>query len=147
MGAQGAAPTPDLASPPRDELVIKVLVVLRVPGVDVHEVIQVHRRPLSGLSRNGRARLRRRSILRTLTATGASSCTRRALTAATAGALGLLGAVLGLLGAVLGTAVAYLAAIAWFRSSLATTVSHVPGRTWSSSWPACRSPPPSAAGC
>ena len=35
---------PDLTSPPRDELVIKVLVALRVPGVDVHEVIQVHRR-------------------------------------------------------------------------------------------------------
>ena len=37
---------PDLASPPRDELVIKVLVALRVPGTDVHEVIQVHRRYL-----------------------------------------------------------------------------------------------------
>jgi DNA-binding PadR family transcriptional regulator len=37
---------PDLSSPPRDELVIKVLVGLRVPGVDVHEVIQVHRRHL-----------------------------------------------------------------------------------------------------
>jgi DNA-binding PadR family transcriptional regulator len=35
---------PDLSSPPRDELVIKVLVALRVPGVDVHEVVQVHRR-------------------------------------------------------------------------------------------------------
>jgi DNA-binding PadR family transcriptional regulator/Sec-independent protein translocase protein TatA len=35
---------PDLASPPRDELVMKVLVALRVPGTDVHEVIQVHRR-------------------------------------------------------------------------------------------------------
>ena len=35
---------PDLSSPPRDELVIKVLVALRVPGTDVHEVIQVHRR-------------------------------------------------------------------------------------------------------
>src|SRR2546430_916036 len=37
---------PDLSSPPRDELVIKVLVALRVPGVDVHDVIQVHRRYL-----------------------------------------------------------------------------------------------------
>ena len=37
---------PDLSSPPRDELVIKVLVALRVPGVDVHEVVQVHRRYL-----------------------------------------------------------------------------------------------------
>jgi DNA-binding PadR family transcriptional regulator len=37
---------PDLASPPRDELVMKVLVALRVPGTDVQEVIQVHRRYL-----------------------------------------------------------------------------------------------------
>src|ERR1700761_6513063 len=37
---------PDLSSPPRDELVIKVLVALRVPGVDVHDVIQTHRRYL-----------------------------------------------------------------------------------------------------
>jgi DNA-binding PadR family transcriptional regulator len=37
---------PDLASPPRDELVIKVLVAVRLSDVDVHEVIQVHRRYL-----------------------------------------------------------------------------------------------------
>jgi DNA-binding PadR family transcriptional regulator len=37
---------PDLASPPRDELVMKVLVALQVPGTNVHEVIQVHRRYL-----------------------------------------------------------------------------------------------------
>jgi DNA-binding PadR family transcriptional regulator len=37
---------PDLASPPRDELVMKVLVAIRLPGTDVHEVIQVHRRYL-----------------------------------------------------------------------------------------------------
>jgi DNA-binding PadR family transcriptional regulator len=37
---------PDMTSPPRDELVIKVLVALRLPGVDVHDVIQVHRRYL-----------------------------------------------------------------------------------------------------
>ena len=37
---------PDLSLPPRDELVIKVLVAARLPGVDVHEVIQVHRRYL-----------------------------------------------------------------------------------------------------
>jgi DNA-binding PadR family transcriptional regulator len=37
---------PDLSSPPRDELVIKVLTAIQVPGVDVHEVIQVHRRYL-----------------------------------------------------------------------------------------------------
>jgi DNA-binding PadR family transcriptional regulator len=35
---------PDLSSPPRDELVIKVLVASRVPGVSVHDVIQSHRR-------------------------------------------------------------------------------------------------------
>jgi DNA-binding PadR family transcriptional regulator len=35
---------PDLSSPPRDELVIKVLVALHVQGVDVHDVVQVHRR-------------------------------------------------------------------------------------------------------
>jgi len=35
---------PDLSLPPRDELVIKVLVALRLPGVSVHDVIQVHRR-------------------------------------------------------------------------------------------------------
>lgn len=37
---------PDLSSPPRDELVIKVLVALRVPSTDPLEVIQVHRRHL-----------------------------------------------------------------------------------------------------
>ena len=37
---------PDTTAPPRDELVIKVLVALRVPGVDVHELLQVHRRHL-----------------------------------------------------------------------------------------------------
>jgi DNA-binding PadR family transcriptional regulator len=37
---------PDLAAPPRDELVIKVLVALRVPGTEVTDVIQVHRRYL-----------------------------------------------------------------------------------------------------
>lgn len=36
----------DMASPPRDELVIKVLAALRVPGVDVNDVIQLHRRHL-----------------------------------------------------------------------------------------------------
>jgi DNA-binding PadR family transcriptional regulator len=37
---------PDLSSPPRDELVMKVLVALRLPGTDAHEVIQAHRRYL-----------------------------------------------------------------------------------------------------
>jgi DNA-binding PadR family transcriptional regulator len=35
---------PDLVPPPRDELVIKVLVALQVPGIDVHEILQAHRR-------------------------------------------------------------------------------------------------------
>jgi len=37
---------PDLSAPPRDELVMKVLVAIRLPGTDVHEVIQAHRRYL-----------------------------------------------------------------------------------------------------
>src|SRR5665213_170951 len=37
---------PDLSSPPRDELVMKIVIALRVPGVDVHEVVQTHRRYL-----------------------------------------------------------------------------------------------------
>lgn len=37
---------PDLSSPPRDELVMKVLVAVRVPGTDPHAVIQAHRRYL-----------------------------------------------------------------------------------------------------
>ena len=56
--------------------------------------------------------------LRTLTATGASSRTRRTITGATTGALALLGAVLG-------TAGAYAALTAWFRSDL-HPLTHVP---------------------
>jgi DNA-binding PadR family transcriptional regulator len=37
---------PDTTAPPRDELVIKVLVALRVPGIDVVDLIQAHRRHL-----------------------------------------------------------------------------------------------------
>ncbi|MGH9171616.1 MAG: PadR family transcriptional regulator [Acidimicrobiales bacterium] len=37
---------PDMTSPPRDELVIKVLAAIRVPGISVYDVIQVHRRYL-----------------------------------------------------------------------------------------------------
>jgi DNA-binding PadR family transcriptional regulator len=37
---------PDLSSPPRDELVMKVRVALRLPGTDVREVVQAHRRYL-----------------------------------------------------------------------------------------------------
>ncbi len=36
----------DTSSPPRDELVMKVLVALRMPGTNVRDVIQVHRRYL-----------------------------------------------------------------------------------------------------
>jgi len=50
------------------------------------------------------------SDLRTLAATGASSATRRNLTAATAGALGFTGAMLGIVGGYVGTA-------GWFRTS------------------------------
>ena len=56
--------------------------------------------------------------LRTLTATGATSTTRRTLTAATAGALALLGALLGSAGAYLALAAAHL--------SDPGTLSHVP---------------------
>ena len=35
---------PGLVPPPRDELVIKVLVALQVPGTDIREILQVHRR-------------------------------------------------------------------------------------------------------
>ncbi len=57
--------------------------------------------------------------LRTLTATGASSYTRRSITATTAGALGLLGALLG-------TAVAYLATVAFFHNQLSERMGNVP---------------------
>ena len=35
---------PELVPPPRDELVIKVLVALQIPGIDVPEILQAHRR-------------------------------------------------------------------------------------------------------
>ena len=44
--AQWLRTPPDYSSPPRDELVIKILVALELPGLDVHEVVQVHRRYL-----------------------------------------------------------------------------------------------------
>jgi DNA-binding PadR family transcriptional regulator len=37
---------PEPASPPQDQMTAKVLAALRVPGTDVHEVVQVHRRYL-----------------------------------------------------------------------------------------------------
>jgi len=57
--------------------------------------------------------------LRTLTATGASGATRRMITAATAAALGLLGAVLGMAGAV-------VAGLAWAHSSLSAMFGGLP---------------------
>ncbi|HUN34434.1 MAG TPA: FtsX-like permease family protein [Trebonia sp.] len=57
--------------------------------------------------------------LRTLTATGASGATRRVITAATAAALGLLGATLGMAGAV-------ITGMAWLHSGPATTAGGVP---------------------
>jgi putative ABC transport system permease protein len=57
--------------------------------------------------------------LRTLTATGASGAARRTITAATAAALGLLGAILGLAGAV-------IAGMAWTHSGLIATAGGVP---------------------
>ncbi len=47
--ARWLAPPPDTGVPPRDELVIKVLIAMRVPGVDVPELIQAHRRRLVGM--------------------------------------------------------------------------------------------------
>ena len=57
--------------------------------------------------------------LRTLTATGASGATRRTITAATAAALGLLGAILGTAGAV-------IAGMTWTHSGPTATVGGVP---------------------
>jgi DNA-binding PadR family transcriptional regulator len=37
---------PDLSAPPRDDLVIKVMVALGVPGIDAPGLLQVHRRHL-----------------------------------------------------------------------------------------------------
>ena len=57
--------------------------------------------------------------LRTLSAAGASSTTRRTITATTTAALGLLGAILGMAGAV-------IAGLAWARSSLPVMFGDVP---------------------
>ena len=72
------------------------------------------------------------SELRTLTATGASSRTRRTLTAVTAGGLAFLGALLG-------TVAAYVGLAGWFRTNSAgrwtcrTSSTTSPGTTCSSS--------------
>ena len=62
--------------------------------------------------------------MRTLTATGASSFTRRTMTAVTAGGLAFLGALLG-------TVAAYVGLVGWFRSNalegrLSDIFDHVP---------------------
>jgi putative ABC transport system permease protein len=57
--------------------------------------------------------------LRTLTATGASTSTRRTITAATAAALGLLGAILGM-------AFALAASLVWAHGSLSALFGDVP---------------------
>jgi putative ABC transport system permease protein len=57
--------------------------------------------------------------LRTLTAAGAPSGTRRGITAATAGALGILGALSGV-------AVAYVISATYFRSQLGERLGHAP---------------------
>jgi putative ABC transport system permease protein len=57
--------------------------------------------------------------LRTLTATGASAGTRRMITAATAAALGLLGAILGMAGAL-------IAGLAWAHSSMSAVFGDLP---------------------
>jgi putative ABC transport system permease protein len=57
--------------------------------------------------------------LRTLTAAGASTTTRRMITAATAAALGLLGAILGMAGAL-------VARLAWAHSSLSAMFGDLP---------------------
>src|ERR1700759_4312501 len=44
--AQWLRVPPDLSTPPRDDLVMKVLIAVRVPGPDLAEVIQAHRRYL-----------------------------------------------------------------------------------------------------
>ena len=82
------------------------------------------------------------SDLRILTATGATGPTRRMITAATAGTLGLVGAVLG-------TAAGYLGTVAWFRDSpqdglsalanvpvwnLAIILAGLPLAAWAAGW-------------
>ena len=64
------------------------------------------------------------SELRTLTATGASSRTRRSLTAVTAGGLAFLGALLG-------TVAAYVGLVGWFHSNsleggVSDIIDHIP---------------------
>ncbi len=51
--AQWLRVPPDLSTPPRDDLVMKVLIAVRVPDTDVSEIIQAHRWPGSASCRSG----------------------------------------------------------------------------------------------
>jgi putative ABC transport system permease protein len=87
--------------------------------------------------------------LRTLTAAGATSRTRRTLTAATAGGLALFGALLGSAGAYLALAAGYLGDLAVLRSVpvlyLAITVLGVPVAAALTGWMLAGRKPPSMA--
>jgi putative ABC transport system permease protein len=76
--------------------------------------------------------------LRTLTATGATSRTRRTLTGATAGALALLGALLGVSGAYLALAATYIGDLGYLSNVpvlyLLTTVVGVPLTATAAGW-------------
>jgi putative ABC transport system permease protein len=99
---QTATRNPSLADFTRGATVLGIVIALSVLAMSV------------GLIRSETA-----PDLRTLTATGASGVTRRTITAATAAALGLLGAILGMAGAV-------IAGTAWTHSGLTATVGGVP---------------------
>jgi putative ABC transport system permease protein len=99
---QTATPNPSLADFTEGATALGIVIALSVLAMSV------------GLIRSETA-----PDLRTLTATGASAMTRRTITAATAAALGLLGAILGTAGAV-------IAAMAWTHSGLTATAGGVP---------------------
>jgi putative ABC transport system permease protein len=99
---QTATPNPSLADFTEGATALGIVIALSVLAMSV------------GLIRSETA-----PDLRTLTATGASAMTRRMITAATAAALGLLGAILGTAGAV-------IAAMAWMHSGLTATAGGVP---------------------
>jgi putative ABC transport system permease protein len=99
---QTATRNPSLADFIRGATVLGIVIALSVLAMSV------------GLIRSETA-----PDLRTLTATGASGATRRTITAATAAALGLLGAILGMAGAV-------IAGMAWTHSGPSATAGGVP---------------------
>ena len=99
---QTATRNPSLADFTRGATVLGIVIALSVLAMSV------------GLIRSETA-----PDLRTLTATGASGMTRRTITAATAAALGLLGAILGAAGAV-------IAGMAWTHGGLTATAGGVP---------------------